>query len=372
VGKTSIEWTDFSVNPIRARNKATGSVGHFCEKISPGCGRCYASDWQHRFTKDGKGTGLDYLPINRDKVELFLEPNALREVLRRRKPTKWFWCDMTDMFLNGVPDQWIDQCFAVMALTPQHTHMILTKRAERMADYVGDDPIRRGWTIGKAADEFGGLPTSNGYFGPTATWTWPLRNVWLGVSAEDQQRWNERVAFLKKCPAAVRFVSAEPLLGPIDGRNILWREDTIGDPSTPGCSQTFPIPAEDDKGRPYIDWVIVGGESGSNARPMHPRWVRSLRDQCQAGGVVFFFKQWGEWFPLQQDEELRHAEWYDSKKAHVVRVALTGRVGNSVSIPLSEPGWPGEIMGRVGKKAAGRLLDGREWSEFPVTEAAHA
>src|SRR5688572_12765248 len=132
---TSIEWTDRSVNPIRARNKDTGAIGHFCEKVSPGCAHCYAASWNLRVRPSGKyliGTGLDFVPANRENVEIFLDDSKLREVLRQKAPTKYFWCDMTDLFGEWVPVEYIDRCFAVMALTPHHTHQVLTKRADRM------------------------------------------------------------------------------------------------------------------------------------------------------------------------------------------------------------------------------------------------
>lgn len=149
MSKTSIEWADHSINPFRARNLETGKIGHFCVKVSPGCKNCYSSKLQSPYL-----TQLEFVASNRSKVQLFLEENALDQVLRRKTPTRYFWCDMTDMFLDDYPDAWIWKCLEVMRLTPQHTHMVLTKRADRLRSFMGD-------------------------------WASPLPNLWLGVSVEN-------------------------------------------------------------------------------------------------------------------------------------------------------------------------------------------
>jgi protein gp37 len=340
MAETSIEWTDRSINPIRARHRKTGAIGHYCELFSTGCAHCYASNFQKRFGMPpfpGKSR-LPKLPVVDDRgcvivneeIELFLDESKLDEVLKRRKPAKWFWCDMTDLFGSWVPDEWIDRCFAVMNATahqlpipidlnakPWHTHQILTKRPERMFHYMES---RSKWRDSDTNPLFvagrhdGGVLRGHGVeiMNAGACLLWPMPNVWLGVSCENQQTADERIPWLLKTPAAVRFLSCEPLLGPIE-----WNHWTNA-----------------------IGWVIAGGESGHNARPMHPDWARSLRDQCQAVGVPFFFKQWGEW--ASQNDTPRTVE------------------RNS---------WG---LYRVGKHAAGRLLDGREWSEFPQTEPANA
>jgi protein gp37 len=275
MGKTSIQWTDFSINPLRARNKATGKVGHFCEKISPGCGHCYASNWNEK----RMGTGLPFLPAHRGAIEVFLDESKLQEVLRRKKPTRYFWCDMTDMFFELYPDEWLDRCFATMALTPQHTHQVLTKRPERMLAYLEK-------AVGRIADTAIAMRRAGGdrgpvvplpYITPGAAW-WPLPNVWLGVSVESPAYlW--RVEKLLACPAAIRFLSLEPLLADINLRRIPH--------SKPGRFIDVYAPC------PRVDWVIAGGESGPNARSCNLAWLRSLRDQCAAAGVPFFLKQLG-------------------------------------------------------------------------------
>jgi protein gp37 len=220
---------------LRARNIETGAVGHWCVKITTGCKNCYSSGQQKPYL-----TQLEFTAGNRAKVKLFLEERALAEVLRRRKPTRYFWCDMTDMFLEDYPVEWIDRCFEVMAKTPQHTHMVLTKRAERMRQYI--------WRLADSTP-------------------WPYPNVWLGVSAENQACADERIPLLLAAPAAVRFISAEPLLGPLDLSRYLSG----------------------------IDLVIIGGESGSgpDVRRMDLDWARSLIHQCRQCRVAAFFKQAG-------------------------------------------------------------------------------
>jgi protein gp37 len=217
----------------------------------------------------------------RRDVEHFLDAKVLQEVLRRRKPTKFFWCDMSDMFGDWVPDEWIAACFGVMAATPQHTHQVLTKRAERMREWFE-------W-MGREASEMSGPNAANicavhaenhgaeiDWLGVTAPW--PLPNVWLGVSAEDQQRADERIPHLLATPAAVRFVSAEPLIGRI---NLL---------KVPGLNKC---------GQAGVDiirsfWVIVGGESGPGARPCDVEWIRDIVRQCRVPGVPVFVKQLGK------------------------------------------------------------------------------
>jgi protein gp37 len=302
---------------------------------------------------------------------------------------------MTDLFGRWVPDEWIDRCFAVMALTPQHTHQVLTKRPERMAEYLNDPhtPER----IALAAEQESGdlvtglrirkaIPLSETQAMPRL---WPLPNVWLGTSVEDQARADERIPHLLRCPAAVRFLSCEPLLGPVDlglwsatckccpRRNNRWVRLTCNVRPDCGCAtdsvprllrpglvrraNSNPHGALDIDGlgiKPSefeylgdLHWVIVGGESGDGARPMHPDWARGLRDQCVAAGVPFFFKQFGEWSPE-----------YDFDAPEHTQLHRDGRRKGGLMADNS-PGW--EVMNRVGKKRAGRLLDGREWSEFP-------
>jgi len=210
---------------------------------------------------------------------------------------------------------------------------------------------------------------------------WPIPNVWLGVSIENQRTADERIPWLLRCPAAVRFVSAEPLLGPLDLRPYLGHvhADAIGAPQLPSG---YAPPLNDQPWYRGLDWVIVGGESGPGARPMHPDWACSIRDQCQAAGVPFFFKQWGEWQPAKREATAAtnmpfgprdfhglgcvdksnwqgtFAVWCEGPREHEWGWAYVGN-------PNARPDWHHQVMAGVGKNAAGRLLDGLEWNEMP-------
>jgi protein gp37 len=289
--KTPIEWSDFTVNPFRFRNLKTGKVGHHCAKISPGCKNCYSSAMQ----AGPYLSGLTFIEENKPKGKFFLEERALEQVLHRRKPVRIFWCDMTDMFLADYPDEWIDRCFAVMALTPQHTHQVLTKRAARMREYFARDAHARWWSIESIANE---LATKyhlrhcdrDGVLlvkFPSETMERPLPNVWLGVSVEDQQRADERIPLLLRTPAAVRFISAEPLLGLVDLTRINY---TAALRVLTGA--WFDGWDSGDDGT-QLAWVIVGGESGPDARPFDLAWARAIVAQCKAAGVSCFVKQLG-------------------------------------------------------------------------------
>lgn len=345
--KTGIEWCDSTWNPV------TG-----CDKVSPGCDHCYAESVAHRFA------GTKAYP---DGFAVTLRPERLDQPLRWSKPRRIFVNSMSDLFHDRVPDEYIAKVFAVMALAPRHTFQVLTKRHGRMRSLLCSrafyaavydallspwmDEVRVGEDILLSAMDWCGhlgrqrLPD-------------PLPNLWLGVSAEDQQRADLRIPALLDTPAEVRFVSAEPLLGPID-----LHADPIGKDSVFWVG--------------HLDWVIVGGESGPGARPMHPDWARSLRDQCIEAGVAFLFKQWGEWV---EDVTIRHAhgtgEEYrllnvppDHKDPRRCALHLSGGTAMTPDNPFNpfragHGGWT--AIRRAGKKAAGRELDGRTWDEFPA------
>lgn len=293
--KTSIEWTEATWNPVRG-----------CSIVSPGCKHCYAMRQAHRHAgRGGAYEGLTRMakrgPVWTGKVRTV--PALLKAPLGWRAPRRIFVDSMSDLFHESVPDDFVADVFAVMAQAERHTFQILTKRAERMQQLLAHD-----------------LP----YEGPV----WPLPNVWIGVSVEDQERADQRIPLLLKTPAAVRWISAEPLLGPVNLRpawlhGVYAHRDTIR----------------------VLDWVVVGGESGPKARPMHPAWARSLRDQCAAVRMPFLFKQWGAWAP-----------WDD--------LAATWR--NLVARARKHRFPDGVEVEHFGKKRCGRILDGYTHDGYPA------
>lgn len=252
MNKTPIEWTDFTSNPIYAIRKDTGKRGHFCTHVSPGCTNCYSEQWN-----GWRGNGLQFKKQNESNVEFVLNEKELAQFAKVPAGKKVFVCDMTDLFHEAIPDEMIWRTFQAMAHAPQAIFQVLTKRAKRMMGLV---PKIRGT-----------LPDR-------------LNHVWLGVSAEDQQRADERIPLLFQTPAAVRFVSYEPALAAVDFRRFLpdeiWHE----------CESHFPEFIEN---HPGIDWLIIGGESGHNARPCNIEWIRSAVRQCKEAGVACFVKQLG-------------------------------------------------------------------------------
>lgn len=303
--KSAIAWTDATWNPV------TG-----CTKVSPGCKNCYAEPMAKRLKR--------MVPEKkyRNEFKITCHPESLNEPLKWKKPQKIFVCSMGDLFHEDVPDSFLIDVFNVMAEAKHHTFQVLTKRPERMLDFILG-------TSGAGANNE------------------PLPNVWLGVTAENQEQADKRIPLLLQTPAAVRFVSIEPMLGGIEvinGKANRWSVPTQADSEGRGIEWTDP-------GEKYLplDWVIVGGESGPGARPMHPDWVRSLRDQCKAAGVPFFFKQWGEW--ITEEIEGNSFELKDLK--HNQQIGK-GMKAHTMS-----------LYTRVGKAKAGSLLDGKEYKEVP-------
>jgi protein gp37 len=285
--RSKIEWTDATWNPLRARNPTTGKVGWHCVKISPACTHCYA--WRQNVRL---GTGLNY--ADGSPAEVYLDERTLTQPFRWQRPRRIFVCSMTDLFGEWVSDATIDLVFAAMALCPRHTFQVLTKRPDRMAAYCRLAGPR------VAIAQRGDWKRTSGHWtmvcGPADDFAWPLPNVWCGVTAEDHERLMERLDPLLATPAAVRFLSIEPLLERIDLGLRNWAH----------------IGRRRDDCR--LDWVIVGGESGGGARPMHPDWVRSIRDECTEAGVAFFFKQWGEWKPISEMQESEWEPYYVSRR----------------------------------------------------------
>ena len=311
---SKIEWTDSTWNPLVAYRGE--KRGWHCEKITPACDNCYAASMNKR--SDGLvgiGTGLPYAPDQRAKLRFEVHEPTLLAPLKWRKPRKIFVCSMTDLFGDWWTDEQILRVIAVASQTPEHTYQFLTKRPARAIEILGHPKIE------EYVDRVGRM---NGWCHSNAEGRFPLPNVWLGVTAENQEQADARISLLLETPAAKRFVSIEPMLGEVDLTN-LTVPTANGPEQWDGLDKLDAADAEPGTTSATLDWVIAGGESGPKARPSHPDWFRSLRNQCQASGVPFFFKQWGE---------------------------------------LNEHQF------RVGKKAAGRLLDGVEWSQFPKGGAA--
>lgn len=294
---TGISWTD-----------STANFWMGCSKVSEACRFCYAERDMTRYGKDfgtltkAKGIWTDIL-----------------NPVKYRPGSKVFTCSWSDFFHPGA-DQWRDEAWEAIRKRPDLIWQILTKRPERILDHLPAD-----WGNG-----------------------WP--NVWLGVTAENQQRADERIHLLLAVPAAVHFVSCEPLLGPINLIEIKLPERYNVGEVHPACINALTTMDDDHfyNRHAALDWVITGGESGPNARPSHPDWFRSLRDQCQAAGVPYHFKAWGEWAPCYGEPEL-------SPRFRGVKYDFTDE--------MTSIAW----LERVGVQHSGRLLDGKVWDEMPDT-----
>ncbi|BAU91215.1 Gp37Gp68 family protein [Methylorubrum populi] len=373
---STIEWTD-----------ATWQIVTGCSLESPGCTNCYAmklagTRLQHHPSREGLTVPSKAGPVWNGKVR-FNEEWLLQPMLWTRG-RNIFVAAHGDLFHPEVADEVLDQVFAVMAASPQHTFQVLTKRSARarayltapdvvariiaaleaLAEIIGPGKNSRdpkggaGWNAWAAAEN---LKLGN----VQSSWPlWPLKNLWLGVSAEDQRRADERVPDLLATPAAVRFVSAEPLLGPISFFDLLSEPGRRVDALRSGLAwlQTEEGWLGGADCHPALDWMIVGGESGPNARPMHPAWARSIRDQCAAAGVAFHFKQHGAWAAIDQSAGADEAGWQG--RGDWMILSADG------DLDIPDDRWPDEAAGevavvRVGKKTAGRLLDGVEHNGMP-------
>ena len=424
---THIEWTD-----------ATWNVVTGCSVVSPGCTNCYAmklagTRLRNHPSRAGLTAASKAGPVWTGEVRL--NADWLDQPLRWTRPRRIFVAAHGDLFHDGVTDDQLDQIFAVMALCPQHTFQVLTKRPERMRAYLRglyapsaesdarvthavNDVLmstRRTWgdcgstgtaittlsrgigavepgilrnradgnverlvdwkpprwmTVGaEFADRVRArlMPAEQSEFG----WglkLWPLPNVWLGVSVEDQVRADERIPILLDTPAAVRWISAEPLLGPIDLTALPFPKSCdcpdhsptlnalTGDVFCGGCCE-----GPEATTSATLDWGVYGGESGPDARPMHPDWVRQGRDQFAAGGVPFLFKQWGEWTPGENAQNtigkaVETADWFN-QRWDFQRLTAGDCEGMHID---DEP-----TLYRAGKKAAGRRLDGVLHDGYP-------
>jgi len=306
---TKIEWTDETWNPL---------IG--CSEVSPGCNKCYAKGVVHRgMSPQHVGLTVRSEGETQWTGEVREVPHMLDRPLHWRKPKRVFVNSLSDLFHPDVSIGYIAQVFAVMAEASQHQFQVLTKRPQRMATVLADAHFWAAfWRTG--VHDRTGLTVGD----------LPLSNVWLGTSIE-LDRYAFRADHLRATPAAVRFISAEPLLGP--------------------------LPSLDLTG---IDWLIVGGESGHGARPMHPDWVRDLRDRC--GSTAFLFKQWGHWRSFLTPAD----GWPDVD----LYMHVDGRTATEDEALADGGSWQG--MYRLGKGSAGRDIDGRTWDEFPVSAQVQA
>lgn len=313
---TKIEWADHTFNPW---------IG--CTKVGPGCDNCYAeADFDKRRHVVQWGPNQ---PRKRTAASTWAAPLRWnREAAAAGVRHRVFCASLADVFDNEVPEQWRIDLFDLIQRTPNLDWLLLTKRIGNARFMIEQALIQ----LGDPATDMVG--------------SWPFSNVWIGATITSQAEADRDIPKLLAVPAVKRFLSMEPLLGLVDLTRIPVDGGYV-------CSLRGARPAY-----PSIDWVIVGGESGPKARPMHPDWVRSLRDQCQSAGVPFLFKQWGEWVDADNGPEDDAA--YDGKSdcwAHIDGGHHDGEMG--VDFFNTYP------MYRVGKKAAGRLLDGREWNEIP-------
>jgi protein gp37 len=288
VTETSISWCDFTSNPLRYRD-AAGKDVWACVKTSSGCSHCYSEALAKRWDR-----GQAFTRENMEGLTPFIDQKEIRALLTSKKiiGKKVFLGDMTDLFGEWVPFELIDEIFAAMALRPDVTFMVLTKRAERMREYFLNRKGAKNAKNSVLDNMIQVLANAHpvdikkrfDYRMPSET-EWPLENMWLGVSCEDQKTAHERVPELLRCPAAVRFVSCEPLIGPIDLTSL--PQEMMGTELEPINALLYDARRQ----IPKIDWVIIGGESGPLARPMQIEWAQSLADQCAAAGVALWMKQ---------------------------------------------------------------------------------
>jgi protein gp37 len=294
---SKIEWTDHTFNPW---------IG--CTKISEGCKHCYAEALDKRWKRENWGPSATRTRTSDENWKKPLQWN--RKAEKEGKRYRVFCASLADVFeqhpdfhFNGSMQTWRDELFHLMRVTPHLDWLVLTKRPENIRQMVPDMWYTYAEGVG---------------------YNWPV-NVWIGTSIESQEQADKRIPELLNAPAAIRFLSCEPLLGPVEFSDVTKRSDAVKQLGKPALAG--------------IHWVIAGGESGHGARPMHPDWARSLRNQCAAAGVPFLFKQWGEYVPcfMVEDETAFPQQLVE-----------------------------GCIMNKVGKKAAGRLLDSVDHTEYPT------
>lgn len=345
---SKIEWCDHTFNPW------TG-----CRAVSPACDHCYAEAWAKR-------CGRDFAKRTRTTAANWKKPLAWdAKAAAAGRRDKVFCASLADVFDAEVPDDWRDDLFVLIAITPHLDWLLLTKRPK-----VARDHLRGGWDriIARVSDMAGGHTGAEAlalelHHGITLRGHLP--NLWLGVTVENQAMADARIPLLLDTPAAKRFVSCEPLLGPVD---IGWALSSNPLDIAAGFLRRGNFaPGLETLRR--LDWVIAGGESGPKARPSHPDWFRSLRDQCAAAGVAFMLKQLGEWGPSGVfPEAATHGIFPDGSCYEAASIMCPDLPGGRV-VRQRHAGQPYAMIRRVGKARAGRLLDGREHLEVP--EASH-
>lgn len=312
---TKIEWVARPGTTPESWSPITG-----CSKVSEGCRSCWAERMARRLA------GRYGYPEVPHHFDVTLHPNRLFQPLHWRKPRSAFVCSMSDLFHESIEildSTYVRDIFAVMALSHRHTFLLLTKRPHVAERTLTDEFANSAEWATRELKQMNGICDERWH---SSEFEWPLPNVWLGTSVENQARADERIPLLLQTPAAVRFVSVEPMLEKINLwphlDDIAYYDGVLGS-------------------KPALNWVLCGGESGPDARPLHPDWARDLRDQCLATSVPFFLKQRGAWTWWDLGSPT-----YQNKPEHIFDDGL--------------------VVRRVGKKAAGRLLDGREWNEFPA------
>ncbi|MEQ6437169.1 phage Gp37/Gp68 family protein [Comamonas sp. w2-DMI] len=366
---TKIEWTDHTFNPWEG-----------CQKVGPGCDHCYAETRNVRYAG---GQAINWGPG---------APRRRTSAANWRKPLAWsanhdaffaqhgrrqrvFCASLADVFDNAVDPQWRVDLFRLIKATPNLDWLLLTKRIGAVPKLL-DESIRHIESLPDwAGEEPHPLETVRNMLADWVLLRKPPQNIWIGATVVTQEEADRDIPKLLAVPARVRFLSMEPLLGPVDLRlQRPAREDDRQDMDG-YCSYITTAAGAG------IHWVIAGGESGPGARPMHPDWARSLRDQCHAAGVPFLFKQWGEWHTAAYHASTgrpvfrqfdSHQQWVNKASTWVqggICLDRHGRElknGGDMARARDQGDFPVTIMHRVGKKAAGRLLDGRTWDGFPA------
>ena len=327
---TKIEWCDHTWNPW---------IG--CTKVGPGCDHCYAENLMDKRMGVAIWGPLNERVRTKDanwKMPLRWNAQADAFMAQHGRRQRVFCASLADVFDNAVDPQWRADLFGLIAATPNLDWLILTKRVGNVRGMLaelahGNDP------------DLSLLDMM------------PLPNVWIGATIVNQAEADRDIPKLLAVPARVRFLSMEPLLGPVDLTGE-WLTAKLGAYPFKGLASEHRTRLVD-----LLDWVIVGGESGPGARPMHPDWARSLRDQCRAAGVPFLFKQWGEW--AQAAELPVHPE-ATRLPGNLCRVTRDGVTADHYVAISTDGGRKRYELRHVGKKAAGRLLDGSTWDGFPA------